>query len=149
MPVPILAPPPGYEDADVVRATDEHYTSAIVSGRAFSPIDIAAFRRHVETSGRGAVVPFSLSGFEDPVAQMMAQAAPQILNQSKQMAAQQQAQKNAQDPVLQAQLQDEVNQKAEIDRKSKRDAEDVRIAGEKLALERQKLEAEGKGPGAA
>ena len=86
---------------------------------------------------------------EKRLSQMMAQAAPQILNQSKQMAAQQQAQKNAQDPVLQAQLQDEVNQKAEIDRKSKRDAEDVRIAGEKLALERQKLEAEGKGPGAA
>lgn len=86
---------------------------------------------------------------EKRLSQMMAQAAPMVLNQSKQMAAQQQAQKNAQDPVLQAQLQDEVNQKAEIDRKTKKDANDLLIAQQKLDLERQKLESEGKGPAAA
>lgn len=83
------------------------------------------------------------------LSKMMAAAAPIVLNQSKQLAAQQQAQKNAQDPVLQAQLQETLNDKAEIERKMKKDAEDTRIADAKLGLERMKLEAEGKGPAAA
>ena len=86
---------------------------------------------------------------EKNLSRMMAAAAPQVLQKARQIAADKQARQNAQDPVLQAQLQEEMNQKAEIDRKAARDKEDIRIKDAELQLQRDKLLSEGKGPQAA
>lgn len=72
---------------------------------------------------------------EVEISRRLAQAAPMVLQQSQQIAAQAQAQKNAQDPVLVAQQQEQENAKAEISRKSARDKEDIRIQDEKLRIE--------------
>lgn len=71
------------------------------------------------------------------LSRMLAQVAPQVLQQSQQIVAQQQAQKNAQDPVLVAQQQDQENNKMEIDRKKWKDQQDVRQADAKIAIEAQ------------
>jgi hypothetical protein len=61
-------------DKELSAAIDKNYLSSSISGRSFSPADIAAFRRHVEESGRGCVIPFNVTDFEDPIAQLMVKA---------------------------------------------------------------------------
>ena len=74
---------------------------------------------------------------EQALSKALAQVAPQILSQSKQIVAQQQAQQNAQDPVLQLQLQEQQTKAAEVQRKAARDAEDVRLKEEELKIKAQ------------
>jgi hypothetical protein len=71
------------------------------------------------------------------LSKMLAQAAPMVLDQSKQVVAQQQAQQNAQDPVLVAQRMEQENAKAEIQRKSWKDQQDVRLEETKLTIDAQ------------
>ena len=65
----------------------------------------------------------------------LSQAAPMVLQQSQQIVAQQQAQKNAQDPVLVAQQMEQQNNKAEIERKVRKDASDAEIARAKVMID--------------
>ena len=71
------------------------------------------------------------------LSKLMAQAAPMVLNQSKQIVAQQQAQKNAQDPVLVAQMLEQKTAQAEVMRKDWRDKQDIRLEEAKLTIEAQ------------
>jgi len=81
---------------------------------------------------------------ENQISQMMAQAAPQVLAQSKALVAQQQAQQNAQDPVLQMQMQElqikqgelaVKQQKLKVDAAAK--ADELRIKEAELAAKTQ------------
>jgi hypothetical protein len=76
------------------------------------------------------------------LSQVMAQAAPQVLQQSKQLVAQQQAVQNQQDPVIQQQLQDQQLQMAELQRKQKKDEQDFIIAQKRLALDEKRVDSE-------
>lgn len=69
------------------------------------------------------------------LSKMMAMAAPQVLDESKRIVAQQQAQKNAQDPVLVAQQMEQQNAREEIARKSRKDEADTHLAATKLMME--------------
>jgi hypothetical protein len=57
---------------------------------------------------------------EKEISRLMAEAAPQVLAQSKAMVAQQQAQQNAQDPILQLQMQELQIKQKEVDLKEKK-----------------------------
>ena len=96
---------------------------------------------------------------EKEMSKMMAMAAPQVLAQSKAMVAQQQAQQNAQDPVLQLQMQEmQLKQQdlqikaqkvqADADIQQKKLAADAAAKADELALKREelsvKMELEGK-----
>jgi len=76
---------------------------------------------------------------EIQLSKMLAQAAPQVLAQSQQMAAQKQAQQNQQDPVIQAQLQDQKIAMGELQRKQQKDQQDFQIAQERLQIEKAKV----------
>ena len=75
---------------------------------------------------------------EIQLSRMLARAAPQILQQSQQIVAQQQAQKNAQDPVLQAQLMEQQNNREEIERKKRKDAVDAQLEQQRINIEAAK-----------
>ena len=79
---------------------------------------------------------------EIQLSKMLAQAAPQVLAQSQQMAAQKQAQQNQQDPVIQAQLQDQKIAQGELDRKKQKDAQDFQLAQKRLQIEEAKAVAD-------
>ena len=79
---------------------------------------------------------------EKEVSKMLAMAAPQVLAQSQAMVAQQQAQQNAQDPVLQLQMQEMAIKKQDADTKAKKVAMDAAAKSDQLDLEREKLELE-------
>ena len=79
---------------------------------------------------------------EKEVSKMLAMAAPQVLAQSQAMVAQQQAQQNAQDPVLQLQMQEMAIKKQDADTKAKKVAMDAAAKADQLDLEREKLELE-------
>ena len=85
---------------------------------------------------------------EYQLSQMLAEAAPQVLAESQQMAAQQQAQQNAQDPLLQAQLMDQQIKAQELQRKAQKDQMDYQLAQQKLQLEAQKIRADAAAKGA-
>jgi hypothetical protein len=80
---------------------------------------------------------------EVQLSKMLAQAAPQVLAQSQQMAAQKQAQQNQQDPVIQAQLQDQKIAQGELDRKKQKDMQDFQIAQKRLQIEEARATADG------
>jgi hypothetical protein len=71
------------------------------------------------------------------LSRLIAQAAPQVLQQSQQIVAQMQAQQNAQDPVLVAQRMEQENNRMEIERKKARDDADIKLEQEKLRIEAQ------------
>jgi hypothetical protein len=84
---------------------------------------------------------------EKQISRLMAEAAPQVLNESKAMVAQQQAQENAQDPVLQIQMQEmqikqqEVQIKQqELELKTEKMRSDVAAKNEELAIRRSEVE---------
>lgn len=85
---------------------------------------------------------------EKEMSKMLAMAAPQVLAQSKAMVAQQQAQQNAQDPMLQLQMQEMEIKKQDSDTKAKKVAVDAAAKADELALRREemgvKMELEGK-----
>jgi hypothetical protein len=85
---------------------------------------------------------------EKEISRLMAQAAPQVLAQSKALVAQQQAQQNAQDPVLQLQMQEIQIKKQEADTKAQKvqlDAQkaqvDAQAKTQELQLKAQELQA--------
>jgi len=72
---------------------------------------------------------------EKQISQLMAKAAPQVLAQSKAMVAQQQAQQNAQDPVLQMQMQELQIKQGELSVKQKKAQDDAAIKHQKLQID--------------
>jgi hypothetical protein len=78
---------------------------------------------------------------EKEVSRLMAQAAPQVLAQSKAIIAQQQAQHNAQDPVLQMQMQELQIKKQEVDIKGQKVQADAQAKAQELALRAQEMQA--------
>jgi hypothetical protein len=84
---------------------------------------------------------------EKQISRLMAEAAPQVLNESKAMVAQQQAQQNAQDPVLQIQMQElqlkqqEVQIKQqELELKTEKVRSDSAAKTEELAIRKSQIE---------
>lgn len=76
---------------------------------------------------------------EREVSKMLAMAAPQVLAQSQAMVAQQQAQQNAQDPVIQLQMQEMAIKKQDSDTKAKKVMVDAAAKEDQLQLERERL----------
>jgi hypothetical protein len=77
---------------------------------------------------------------EKEISRLMAEAAPQVLAQSKAMVAQQQAQQNAQDPILQLQMQELQIKQKEVDLKEKKVMADAAAKADELELQKQKIE---------
>jgi hypothetical protein len=87
---------------------------------------------------------------EYQLSQLLAQAAPQVLAQSKAMVAQQQAQQNAQDPLLQLEIQkmqlqaqkvsqDAAIKQAQLERQQKKDATEAAIAATELDIKNREV----------
>jgi hypothetical protein len=74
---------------------------------------------------------------EQQISRMMAEAAPQVLAQSQALMAQQQAQQNAQDPVIQMQMQELQIKKQDSDTKAKKVQIDAATKMEELKLKRE------------
>lgn len=79
---------------------------------------------------------------ESMLSQRMAMAAPQVLALSQSQVAQQQAQQNAQDPLVQIEMQKIAIQKAEVERKAKKDAMDAAAKADDIRLKEGQLELE-------
>ena len=77
---------------------------------------------------------------ERDISKLMAQAATQVLAESKAVVAQQQAQQNAQDPVIQMQMQELQIQKQEADTKAKKVMVDAAAKADELALRKQEIQ---------
>jgi len=78
---------------------------------------------------------------EKEISRLMAEAAPQVLAESKAMAAQQQAQQNAQDPILQMQMQELQLKQQDIEIKKLKIQVDGAARADELSLKKQELEA--------
>jgi hypothetical protein len=76
---------------------------------------------------------------EKELSRMMAEAAPQVLAQSQAMAAQQQAAQNAQDPVLQLQLQDQQRKNKETDIKERKLIADAAAKADELRIKQEQI----------
>jgi len=77
---------------------------------------------------------------EKEISRLMAEAAPQVLAQSKAMVAQQQAQQNAQDPILQLQMQELQLKQKEVDIKERKLMADAAAKADELEIQKQKIE---------
>ena len=77
---------------------------------------------------------------EVQISKMVAEGSQIVLAQNQQEAAQQQAMQNAQDPILQAELQKLQIQQAEVQRKAQRDMADIQLAQQRLMLDQQKAQ---------
>jgi hypothetical protein len=77
--------------------------------------------------------------FETALSRMVAQAAQQLLQQNQAAAAQQQAQQQAQDPILQMQMQELQIKQAEVQRKAQKDQTDAQLKMQQQALEQQRI----------
>lgn len=77
---------------------------------------------------------------EKEISRLMAEAAPQVLAQSKAMVAQQQAQQNAQDPILQLQMQEMQLKQKEVDIKERKLMADAAAKADELEIQKQKIE---------
>lgn len=78
---------------------------------------------------------------EKEISRLMAEAAPQVLAESQAMAAQMQAQQNAQDPVLQMQMQELELKKQELQLKAQKLQVDGAAKMDELGMKKQELEA--------
>lgn len=78
---------------------------------------------------------------EVQISKMVAEGSQIVLAQNQQKAAQQQALQNAQDPIMQAEMQKLQIQQAEVQRKMQKDQMDAQIEQARLALEQQKMQA--------
>ncbi len=76
---------------------------------------------------------------EKELSRMMAEAAPQVLSESQAMAAQQQAAQNAQDPVLQLQMQDQQRKNKETEIKEKKLMTDAAAKADELRLKEEQI----------
>ena len=83
---------------------------------------------------------------EVQLSRLIAQAAPQVLQESQNTVAQQQAaqqaQENANDPLIQLQQQELQIKMQEVQRKAQKDAADVQLEQQRLALEAQRVQGE-------
>jgi hypothetical protein len=77
---------------------------------------------------------------EKEISRLMAEAATQVLAESKAMAAQQQAQQNAQDPILQLQMQELQIKQKEVTLKEKKLMAEAAAKADELELQKQKIE---------
>jgi hypothetical protein len=77
---------------------------------------------------------------EKEISRLMAEAATQVLAESKAMMAQQQAQQNAQDPVLQLQMQELQIKQKEVAIKEKKLMADSAAKADELEIQKQKIE---------
>jgi hypothetical protein len=77
---------------------------------------------------------------EVQISKMVAEGSQIVLAQNQQAAAQQQAMQNAQDPILQAELQKLQIQQAEVQRKAQRDMAELQLAQQRLMLDQQKAQ---------
>jgi hypothetical protein len=77
--------------------------------------------------------------YEVQISRLVAQASSQLLQQNQVAAAQQQAQEQAQDPIVQMQMQELQIKAQEQQRKVVKDQTDAALAEEKLALERERV----------
>jgi hypothetical protein len=77
---------------------------------------------------------------ERELSRMMAEAAPQVLAQSQAMMAQQQAAQNAQDPVLQLQIQDQQRKNKETEIKEKKLMMDAASKADEIRLKEQEIQ---------
>ena len=77
---------------------------------------------------------------ERELSRMMAEAAPQVLAQSQAMMAQQQAAQNAQDPVLQLQIQDQQRKNKETELKEKKLIADAAAKADEIRLKEKEIE---------
>jgi hypothetical protein len=77
---------------------------------------------------------------EKEISRLMAEAATQVLAESKAMAAQQQAQQNAQDPILQLQMQELQIKQKEVAIKEKKLMAESAAKADELELQKQKIE---------
>lgn len=77
--------------------------------------------------------------FEAALSRMVAQAAQQLLMKNQADAAQQQAQQQAQDPIIQMQMQELQIKGSEVQRKAQKDQMDVQLRGAQLQLERERI----------
>lgn len=77
---------------------------------------------------------------EKELSRMMAEAAPQVLAESQAMVAQQQAQQNAQDPVLQLQMQDQQRKNKETEIKEKKLIADAAAKADEIRLKEKEIE---------
>jgi hypothetical protein len=71
---------------------------------------------------------------EKQISRLMAEAAPQVLNESKALVAQQQAQQNAQDPVLQIQMQELQMKQQELQMKQQEMQQDMQFKQQEFQL---------------
>ncbi len=71
---------------------------------------------------------------EKQISRLMAEAAPQVLNESKALVAQQQAQQNAQDPVLQIQMQEIQMKQQELQMKQQEMQQDMQFKQQEFQL---------------
>lgn len=76
---------------------------------------------------------------ERELSRMMAEAAPQVLAESQAMIAQQQAQQNAQDPVLQLQMQDQQRKNKETEIKEKKLIADAAAKADELRIKEEQI----------
>ena len=76
---------------------------------------------------------------EKEISRLMAEASNQVLQESKAMTAQQQAQANAQDPVLQMQMQELQIKQGELDIKKKKMMADAAARADEINLKRDKI----------
>ena len=77
---------------------------------------------------------------EKQISRLMAEASPQVLNESKALMAQQQAQQNAQDPVLQIQMQELGIKQGELALKQKKLAIDAATKADELKLKESEMQ---------
>ena len=77
---------------------------------------------------------------EKELSRMMAEAAPQVLAESQAMVAQQQAAQNAQDPVLQLQMQDQQRKNKETELKEKKLIADAAARADEIRLKEKEIE---------
>ena len=76
---------------------------------------------------------------EREISRLMAEAAPQVLAESQAMAAQQQAQQNAQDPILQIQMQELQLKAKDVDIKERKLAADAAAKADQIEIEKEKI----------
>lgn len=78
---------------------------------------------------------------EREISKLMAQAATQVLAESKAVVAQQQAQQNAQDPIIQMQMQELQIKKQDADTKAQKVAVDAKAKADELTLRKAEFQA--------
>lgn len=80
--------------------------------------------------------------YEVQLSRLIAQASAQLLQKNQQQAAQQQAQQQAEDPIIQMQKQELDIKAQDLQRKSAKDVEDIKLENRRLDLEEMKAQAQ-------